>query len=86
MVVCIRWAVMVLLTANVMVSASDSITVSRLRCEYLVNPLGIDVAEPRLGWVIESDGRGVRQVAYQILASSSPDRLNNDIGDLWDTG
>ncbi|MHC4797905.1 MAG: glycoside hydrolase family 78 protein [Planctomycetota bacterium] len=86
MLSCIRWAVMVLLTANVMVNASDSITVSRLRCEYLVNPLGVDVAEPRLSWVIESEGRGVRQEAYQILAAGSPDKLNNDIGDLWDTG
>jgi alpha-L-rhamnosidase len=25
-----------------------------LRCEYLVNPLGIDVAKPRLAWVMEN--------------------------------
>lgn len=25
---------------------------SNLRCEYLTHPLGIDVAKPRLSWVI----------------------------------
>ena len=29
-----------------------------LRCEYLADPLGIDVAKPRLSWVIESAQRG----------------------------
>ena len=28
--------------------------VTRLRCEYLVNPLGIDAIEPRLSWTLES--------------------------------
>src|SRR3989304_3046955 len=43
-----------------------------LRCEYLVNPLGIDVVRPRLSWRLESakpDARGQRQAAYQVLAA-----------------
>ncbi|MFA0734295.1 MAG: hypothetical protein OGMRLDGQ_000795, partial [Candidatus Fervidibacter sp.] len=27
--------------------------VTSLRCEYRVNPLGIDVPQPRLSWVVE---------------------------------
>ncbi|MEI8343240.1 MAG: hypothetical protein WCH43_17095, partial [Verrucomicrobiota bacterium] len=59
-----------------------------LHCEYRKNPLGIDVAKPRLSWIIEanSDERGVRQSAYQILVASSEGLLKDNQGDLWDSG
>lgn len=60
--------------------------VTRLRCEYLDDPIGIDVAKPRLSWVIESDRRGERQTAYQVLVASSAQRLAQDEGDVWDSG
>ena len=56
------------------------------RCEYLVNPLGLDETVPRLSWTLSSPQRGARQAAYQILAASSPELLAQDQGDLWDTG
>ncbi|MHA1650149.1 MAG: glycoside hydrolase family 78 protein [Candidatus Helarchaeota archaeon] len=56
-----------------------------LRSEYLVNPLGIDVLEPRLSWVLESEERNQKQSAYQILVASSENLLKNDRGDLWDS-
>ncbi len=59
---------------------------ARLRCEYLVNPLAINTAQPRLSWIIESDERAVRQTAYQILAAGSAEALAKDQGDLWDSG
>ncbi len=59
---------------------------TRLRCEYLKDPLGMDVVRPRLGWVLESDTRGQKQTAYQILVASSPEALKNDQGDRWDSG
>ena len=31
---------------------------ANLRCEYLVNPLGIDTRTPRLSWMVESDENG----------------------------
>ena len=33
--------------------AGETLTPTRLRCEYRENPLGIDVVKPRLSWVIE---------------------------------
>jgi alpha-L-rhamnosidase len=57
-----------------------------LRCEYLANPLGIDVPEPRLSWKLESSIRGQKQTAYRVLVASSPEKLKSNIGDLWDTG
>ncbi len=59
---------------------------TNLRCEYLVNPLGIDVRKPRLGWTIESARRGERQTSYQVLVASTPELLAEDKGDLWDSG
>ncbi|MBN2290899.1 MAG: family 78 glycoside hydrolase catalytic domain [Pirellulales bacterium] len=58
----------------------------RLRCEYLVNPLGIDVWKPRLSWALTSDRRGARQTAYRILVASSKELLEKNRGDAWDSG
>jgi alpha-L-rhamnosidase len=60
--------------------------VTRLRAEYRVDPLGIDVARPRLDWILQSPTRGQRQTAYQILVSASRAALDAGTGDLWDTG
>lgn len=60
-----------------------------LRCEYLVNPQGIDVTRPRLSWRLsarDSAQRGQRQTAYQILVASTPENLAGDVGDRWDSG
>ncbi|MDW7979600.1 MAG: family 78 glycoside hydrolase catalytic domain, partial [Verrucomicrobiales bacterium] len=57
-----------------------------LRCEYYVDPLGVDVPQPRLFWKLASTERGQYQTAYQILVSSTPELLARDIGDLWDSG
>ncbi|MEY2472403.1 MAG: alpha-L-rhamnosidase [Actinomycetota bacterium] len=45
-----------------------------LRCERLVNPIGLDAPRPRLTWRIETDERDVVQTAYQVET------------DEWDTG
>lgn len=58
----------------------------QLRCEYLTNPLGIDVIRPRLSWALEATGRGRRQSAYHILVASSEQLLRAARGDLWDSG
>ncbi len=60
--------------------------VSCLRCEYLKDPVGIDVVNPRMSWILESDERGQRQASYHIIVASSPELLSQDKGDLWDSG
>jgi len=82
-----RWA-MFLVGLAMMTSgqATGEVTLKRLRCEYAVNPIGIDVARPRLSWVIEADGFGLRQRGYQVLVATSRDALDGDRGDLWDSG
>jgi len=61
----------------------------QLRCEYRANPQGIDVAEPRLSWILTAAAakdRGLRQTAYRILVASSSRALEAGTGDLWDSG
>lgn len=70
-------------------SSSDTkVTVIDLKCEYRNNPLGIDNQSPRLSWKLTEDYpiRGQKQKAYQILVASSLENLNNQIGDIWNSG
>ena len=62
---------------------------AQLRCEARLDPQGVDVASPRLSWMVQAASpraRGVAQSAFQILVASSPALLNRNRGDLWDSG
>lgn len=58
---------------------------TRLRVEYLENPLGIDATAPRLDWRVTSDERAQRQTAYRVLVASTPEKLVPGEADLWDS-
>ncbi|MCC5024759.1 MAG: alpha-L-rhamnosidase N-terminal domain-containing protein [Candidatus Synoicihabitans palmerolidicus] len=64
----------------------SDVQIVSLRCEYLVDPLGIDETLPRLSWRLESGRRGVRQVAYRVRVASTIDRLTQERCDRWDSG
>ncbi len=57
-----------------------------LKCEYAVNPLGIDAAQPRFSWLLESDRRGQVQTAYRVLVASTEQVLADGVGDKWESG
>lgn len=66
-----------------------SVTVQDLRCEYLQNPLGLDVVKPRLSWRLEARNRRARgqcQTAYHVQVSSGANTARAEQGDLWDSG
>ncbi|HXG33956.1 MAG TPA: family 78 glycoside hydrolase catalytic domain [Bryobacteraceae bacterium] len=54
-----------------------------LRVEYLADPMGVDVAQPRFSWKLEHPERGQQQTAYQVLVSLEPAVTS---GDIWDSG
>ena len=56
-----------------------------LHCEYRVNPLGIDVAKPRLSWELRDPRRGARQTAYQLRVAGSAEDLTAGKDLLWDS-
>ncbi|MDR0560822.1 MAG: hypothetical protein LBG92_11700, partial [Prevotellaceae bacterium] len=68
---------------------ADTVMPVELSCEYLDSPLGIDIVQPRLSWKITQTGaavNGIVQTAYRIIVASSPEKLNADEGDLWNSG
>ena len=79
-----RWLLVFL--AAFTASANAALTVTNLSTEDRDNPLGVDVAQPRLGWTLESVQRGDKQTAYQILVASTQALLDANTGDLWDSG
>jgi alpha-L-rhamnosidase len=56
-----------------------------LRCEYQVNPLGIDTGKPRLSWTLKSNIRGQKQTAHQVIVSTNLEELKANKGDQWDS-
>ncbi len=65
-----------------MTQATSSVTPTRLRCEYLTDPEGIDELQPRLAWTLnatDTTAYGQTQTAYQVLVSSGG-------SEVWNTG
>ncbi|QDU90398.1 Bacterial alpha-L-rhamnosidase [Pirellulimonas nuda] len=60
--------------------------VEGLRCDFSVDPLGVDSSHPRLSWRLQSSLRAQRQSAWRVLVATSRDRLDEEQGDLWDSG
>jgi alpha-L-rhamnosidase len=73
-------------TFNCRIGQTSSVIVEGLICEYLNNPLGIDVTEPRLSWRLESDQNRQGQTAYRVLVSSTGEDITKNTGDFWDSG
>ena len=64
------------------------ITPVDLRTEYLVNPLGLDMAQPRLSWMLQlqsTGARGAHQTGYHIRVARSAETLTQR-ANLWDSG
>jgi len=68
------------------ISAFPQVSLQNLRCEMLVNPLGINVTLPRLSWEIQSTQRNTNQIACQIIVASTKENIGKNIGDLWSSG
>jgi len=71
---------------TLLASVLAQITVGGMRVEYLTNPIGIDVVQPRLSWRITSTARNTMQAAYQIQVDTSDARLARGANLLWDSG
>jgi len=79
-------AVWVWLALVLVLRAHGAVQPSDLRCEYALNPVGVDAVRPQLGWLLESRERNQRQTVFQVLVATKPEILAADKGDLWDSG
>jgi alpha-L-rhamnosidase len=62
------------------------VNITKLRCEMSVNPQGIGVAVPRFSWQLESPLQNVNQMSYEIMVSSSEEKLRTNQADIWHSG
>lgn len=81
-----RLAALLLLAWAGCVCRCAALQVYDLKCDYQINPLGIDDPRPALSWKMSSSERGQAQTAYQTTAASSRAKLKQGDYDLWDSG
>ena len=61
------------------------LTITDLKCENKVNPLGVENKNPRLNWILKSAERDQSQTAYRILVADNIASLKLDLGNIWDS-
>jgi alpha-L-rhamnosidase len=81
----IGFCMLFIMLSMISCAGKQEFSVANLQCEYLENPLGIDVKLPRFSWNIYSDQRAVSQLAYRILVSDSKEVLKSGTGNIWDS-
>jgi alpha-L-rhamnosidase len=75
--------------ANQTVAPSANIWPHNLRCQSIVDPLGIQSLQPTLSWTVETRERRTRdprQTAYRVLVSCSRESLSDGQADVLDSG
>lgn len=60
-------------------------TVADLKCEYLVNPIGIDATAPRFIWHLQDERAGAVQTGYQLCVGTDSLEVKNHKGNVWQT-
>jgi hypothetical protein len=65
--------------------SNAQISATHLTCEMSENPLAIIQSQPRLSWQLVSKKLNVSQTGYQIMVSSSEEKLKKDEADIWDS-
>lgn len=58
----------------------------KVYCEYLENPVGIDLKHPRFSWEGESGGNGRGQKSYHIYVAKKKKDLKEKANLVWDSG
>lgn len=64
----------------------ERVTVARLQCEYLENPLGIDCENPRFTWQLRGEEKGIRQQACKLFVGTDSVDVSNGTGNKWESG
>src|SRR5690242_8710145 len=81
----VAWAAASTLLAAANAFGDTPLAVKNLRCEYKVDPLGIDLRKPRLSWELVSAERGVLQTSYEIRVADSEAGLAKG-KTIWESG
>lgn len=63
-----------------------SISINHQTCEYIENPLGIDVSRPRFSWTLNATKRNQVQTGYEIIVSDNLNDIKANRGNVWSSG
>jgi hypothetical protein len=74
-----------LLSVFTIAGFAQQLMVVNPRCEYKVNPVGIDFSRPKFSWELKSAQQNVLQTAYRILVADDPALLQKSTGNIWDS-
>ena len=66
--------------------STDQIWSENLKCEYLVNPIGIDSENPRFSWQMKAERPGASQKAYEIFIGTDSSEVASCKGNIWVSG
>ena len=80
------YRIIVVLVIALLMQTSYALQVTNLKCEYKVNPVGMDVTKPRLSWILESDDTNVIQTNYSIRVAESLKDVKAGKNLVWETG
>ena len=61
------------------------LTITDLKCENKISPMGVENRNPRLNWVLKSTERNQGQTAYRILVADNLASLKLNLGNIWDS-
>lgn len=67
---------------------AQPVTTIDLTCEYKINPVGIDIAKPRLSWKISTNNslKNIIQTAYQIQVVANTNDFSKSSAMVWNSG
>lgn len=82
----LRYCIIILCSYGALAcSGSTKHVPDQLKTEYLTNPVGLDIKQPRLSWILNDDRRGAAQSAYRIIVSDSRRKAEHHTGNQWDS-
>jgi len=67
-------------------SKTSAQSLTGLKTEYLVNPIGLDSPNPRFTWQMNDANQGAKQSAYRILVDTDSNSLVKANAKSWNTG
>ena len=80
----IRYFIIGMLLIHACQQKNYNFTIVNLKCEHLINPLGIDAKTPRFSWQQQSDDAGCAQSSYHVKVWMEQQPGNKVF--VWDSG
>lgn len=81
------WLLLTLVIAVLISSCyNSSININETTCNHCPAPQVVNTLNPLFGWQMYSKKNGAKQTGFQILVSTTIEKISNDEGDIWDTG